>query len=593
MPRRFFSKLAVGVAATAAAIVSAAGSAEPAFAGAAPGSKFEVSFSSSLRNTPVTGRMLVIISAHNDTEPRMQVGDWDNRVAPVLGADVDQLKPGLAVVIDPSTSAFPSHLGDLPSGDYYVQAVLNVYTECHRADSHDLWVHLDQWEGQQAAVSPGNLISEVQKVHLDSDQPFDIHLALSKVLPPVEVPADTEWVKHIKFKSPSLSTFWGCPIYLGATVLLPKGYESHPQTSYPVFYLQNHFTLDAPFGFDAAAQETHPTSDEVTAADKGLNVAAPTRPLRLAAEALVMPETSYEFYKAWTSDKFPRVIAVTFQHPTPYYDDSYAVNSANNGPYGDAIMQELIPAVEARFRIIRKSYARVLAGGSTGGWESLALQVFHPDFFGGTWTFYPDPVDFRRMGVVNVYEEKNFFEAAEEWIHPPHYFQRSSDGQPRMTNRQVAELESVLGSKLRSGGQFAIWEATYGPVGGDGYPKPLFDTVTGEIDHSVAVYMREHGYDLREYLQSNWPKIGPSLVGKIHVFSGDMDNYYLNLGVYLLQDFLANTDAPYYGGTFQFGRPMKGHGWQPTTNFELIRTMAGQIAKGAPAGEDTTQWHYN
>jgi hypothetical protein len=197
------------------------------------------------------------------------------------------------------------------------------------------------------------------------------------------------------------------------------------------------------------------------------------------------------------------------------------------------------------------------------------------------------------MGVVNVYEEKNFFEAAEEWIHPPHYFQRSSDGQPRMTNRQVAELESVLGSKLRSGGQFAIWEATYGPVGGDGYPKPLFDTVTGEIDHSVAVYMREHGYDLREYLQSNWPKIGPSLVGKIHVFSGDMDNYYLNLGVYLLQDFLANTDAPYYGGTFQFGRPMKGHGWQPTTNFELIRTMAGQIAKGAPAGEDITQWHYN
>jgi hypothetical protein len=592
VPRRFCSKLAVGVAAAAAAIVCSAASAEPAFAEAAPGSKFEVSFSSSLRNTPVTGRMLVIISAHNETEPRMQVGDWDNRVAPVLGADVDQLKPGLSVVIDTNTSAFPSHLGDLPSGEYYVQAVLNVYTECHRADGHDLWMHLDQWEGQQAAVSPGNLISEVQKVHLDSDKPFDIHLALSKVLPPVEVPADTEWVKHMKFKSPSLSTFWGCPIYLGATVLLPKGYESHPRAYYPVFYLQNHFTLDAPFGFDAAAQETHPTSDEVTAANKGLNVAAPSRPLRLAAEALVMPETSYEFYKAWTSDKFPRVIAVTFQHPTPYYDDSYAVNSANNGPYGDAIMRELIPEVEARFRIIRKSYARVLTGGSTGGWESLALQVFHPDFFGGTWTFYPDPVDFRRLGIVNAYEEKNFFEAEEEWIHPPHYFQRSSDGQPRMTNRQVAELESVLGSKLRSGGQFAIWEATYGPVGDDGYPKPLFDTATGEIDHSVAVYMREHGYDLREYLQSNWPKIGPSLVGKIHVFSGDMDNYYLNLGVYLLQDFLANTDAPYYGGTFQFGRPMKGHGWQPTTNFELIRTMAGQILKDAPAGENTTQWHY-
>jgi hypothetical protein len=592
VPRRFCSKLAVAVVVTAAAIVGAATTAEPAFAGAAPGSKFEVSFPSSLRSTPVTGRVLVIISTHNETEPRMQVGDWDNRVVPFLGADVDQLKPGLPAVIATDTSAFPSHLGDLASGDYYVQAVLSVYTECHRADGRDLWVHLDQWEGQQAVSSPGNLISEVQKVHLESDKPFDIHLALSKVLSPVEVPADTEWVKHIKFKSPSLSAFWGCPIYLGATVLLPKGYQSHPQVSYPVFYLQNHFSLDAPFGFDPAAQETHPTSDEVIAANKGLNVAEPGRPLRLASEALVMPETPYEFYKAWTSDKFPRVIAVTFQHPTPYYDDSYAVNSANNGPYGDAIMQELIPEVETRFRIIRKPYARVLTGGSTGGWESLALQVFHPDFFGGTWTFYPDPVDFRRLGVVNAYEEKNFFEEEEEWIHPPHYFQRNSDGQPRMTNREVAELESVLGSKLRSGGQFAIWEATYGPVGDDGYPKPLFDTATGEIDHSVAVYMREHGYDLRAYLQSNWPKIGPSLVGKIHVFSGDMDNYYLNLGVYLLQDFLANTDAPYYGGTFQFGRPMKGHGWQPTTNFELISNMAGQIAKNAPSGEDPNLWHY-
>jgi len=590
VPRRFCSKLAV--VATAAAIVCAATSAEQAFAGAAPGSKFEVSFPSSLRNTPATGRMLVIITTHDETEPRMQVGDWDNRVAPVLGADVDQLKPGLPVVIATDTSAFPSHLGDLPSGDYYVQAVLSIYTECHRADGHRLWVHLDQWEGQQAVVSPGNLISHVQRVHLDSDKRFDIHLALSIVIPPVELPADTEWVKHIRFKSPSLSAFWGCPIYLGATTLLPKGYQNHPQVSYPVFYLQNHFSLDAPFGFDPAAQEIHPTSDEVNAANKGLNVAAPSRPLRLAAEALVMPETPYEFYQAWTSDKFPRVIAVTFQHPTPYYDDSYAVNSANNGPYGDAIMQELIPEIETRFRIIRKSYARVLTGGSTGGWESLALQVFHPDFFGGTWTFYPDPVDFRRLGIVNAYEEKNFFEAEEEWIHPPHYFQRYSDGQPRMTNRQVAQLESVLGSKLRSGGQFAIWEATYGPVGDDGYPKPLFDTATGEIDHSVAVYMREHGYDLRAYLQSNWPKIGPSLVGKIHVFSGDMDNYYLNLGVYLLQDFLANTDAPYYGGTFQFGRPMKGHGWQPTTNFELITTMAGQIAKDAPSGEDPSLWHY-
>src|SRR5206468_10109964 len=103
----------------------------------------------------------------------------------------------------------------------------------------------------------------------------------------------------------------------------------------------------------------------------------------------------YAGFQAWRGDNFPRMIAITFQHPTPYFDDSYAVNSANNGPYGDAIMQELIPYLEGRFRMIREPWARVLTGGSTGGWEALALQVYHPDFFGGTWVLYPDPVDFR------------------------------------------------------------------------------------------------------------------------------------------------------------------------------------------------------
>jgi hypothetical protein len=589
--RQFLTKLTMAIATTAAALACAATPAQAALSGGTSGSQFEVSFSSSIRSAPVTGRVLVVVTRNNASEPRFQANDWDNGIVPVFGADVVQLKPGVPTVIDAETSGFPIHLVDLPSGDYYVQAALNVYTECRRSDGHDIWVHLDQWEGQQSSAAPGNLLSEVQIVHLDTNKRFDIHLTLSKAIPPIEVPPDTEWVKHIKFKSSLLSAFWGCPIYLGATVLLPKGYQSHPDVSYPVVYLQNHFSLDAPFGFDPTAKVTRPTYEEKTSHQR-LNVSEPAKPLRIAAGALVMPETPYEFYNAWISDTFPRVIAVTFQHPTPYYDDSYAVNSANNGPYGDAIMQEVIPEVETHFRIIRKTYARVLTGGSTGGWESLALQVFHPNFFGGTWTFYPDPVDFRRMGLVNIYEEKNFFEEAQEWVHPPHYFQRSSDGQPGITNRQLTDLESVLGSKLRSGGQLAIWQAVYGPVGEDGYPKPLWDPVTGEIDHSVAFYMRAHGYDLRDYLQSNWPTIGPSLVGKIHIFCGDMDNYYLNLAVYLLQDFLTNTNSPFYAGTFQYGRPMKGHGWQPTANFDLIKTMAEQIAKNAPVDEDTSLWHY-
>ena len=173
----------------------------------------------------------------------------------------------------------------------------------------------------------------------------------------MEVPKDTEWVKHIKIQSDLLTKFWGQPIYLGATVLLPKGYDSHPAVSYPVLYEQSHFGLGAPMRFS--------TQDEPV----------PERAKKRLSDYNL--ETGYQFYQAWNSDNFPRLIVVTFQHPTPYFDDSYAVNSANNGPYGDAIMTELIPYVETHFRIIRKPYARVLSGGSTGGWESLALQLYH------------------------------------------------------------------------------------------------------------------------------------------------------------------------------------------------------------------------
>jgi hypothetical protein len=555
--------------------------------------RFQISFPSSLRAAPITGRVYLILSKSNDAEPRFQAGDWDNVVVPMFGVDVSALQPGTAATIDAGTRGIPMRsLRELPAGDYYAQAVLNIYTECHRADGHDVWVHLDQGEGQQFNSAPGNLISDVTKVHLDAAAGFDGALSLSKIIPPIAPAMDSTWVKHVKLRSALLTKFWGCPIDLGASVLLPKGYDAHPGVAYPVVYLQSHFSADAPFGFDPDAKVTHPTWAEKQAAKKGLNVIEPVRPLQIVSGALVQQETPREFYEAWNSDDFPRVIAVTFQHPTPYFDDSYAVNSANNGPYGDALLQELIPALEKQFRMIPESYARVLTGGSTGGWESLALQVYHPDFFGGTWTFYPDPVDFRSWGSVNIYEDKNFFVQSDEFPRAPYYMQRVSDGRPRLTNQQFNDIELVLGSHGRSAEQFGAWDAAYGPVGEDGYPKPLWNLDTGEMDRSVAEYMRAHDYDLRDYLQRNWAKIGPNLVGKLHLFSGDMDNYYLNLGVYKLEDFLVNARDPEFGGSFTYGRPMKGHGWQPTTNAELIRTMAGHMAAHAPKNKDSAAWHY-
>ncbi|HEY3841041.1 MAG TPA: alpha/beta hydrolase-fold protein, partial [Bryobacteraceae bacterium] len=110
-----------------------------------------------------------------------------------------------------------------------------------------------------------------------------------------------------------------------------------------------------------------------------------------------------EFATEWTKDNFPRMIVVTLQHPNPYFDDSYAVKSVNVGPYGDAIHQELIPEIEKRFRIVRQPWARLLSGGSTGGWEALALQVFYPEFYGGTWSYCPDSVDFSDVEGIDVY----------------------------------------------------------------------------------------------------------------------------------------------------------------------------------------------
>ncbi|HXW97698.1 MAG TPA: hypothetical protein VEI47_08940, partial [Gemmatimonadales bacterium] len=138
---------------------------------------------------------------------------------------------------------------------------------------------------------------------------------------------------------------------------------------------------------------------------------------------------------------------------------------------------------------------------------------------------------------------------------------------------------------------FAIWEATYGPTDKDGYPAPIWNDSTGAIDHTVAQYWRDHDYDLRDYLERNWPRIGPSLTGKIHLYCGDMDNYYLNLAVYLLEDFLSKTTAPAYGGSFQYGRPLKQHGWQPMSDADLVREMAGQVLRNAPAGASAT-WRY-
>src|SRR2546423_745386 len=546
------------------------------------GLSFSITFPNSVHAAPVTGRVFLILSRDSSPEPRLEIHPFD-RGLPIFGRDVDALAPGAPVIIDATVPGYPlKSLDDLPAGDYYAQAVLNVYTEFHRADGHVIWAHMDQWEGQNFVTSPGNLYSVPQRFHVDARAGGTHALVLTQTIPPRPPPPDTKWVKQIKIQSKLLYAFWGRPIYLGASVLLPAGYDDHPDVHYPVIYDQAHFGLRPPLRFT----ESHRTLP----------------PAVLAAMADNNLDTPKDFSSAWTGPGFPRMIAILFQHPTPYFDDSYAVNSANNGPYRDAILTELIPYLEQHFRVIAKPYARVLTGGSTGGWESLALQIHHPEFFGGTRTGYSDPVDFLHYGSVDLYRDTHafvvtrrvgaFLNPSTEWQHPERYIMRAENGQPMVSMREYSRWEDVLGSHGRSTDQLEAWEAVYGAVGEDGYRKPLWDKRTGHINRDVAIYMRDNGYDLRYYLAQHWPTIGPQLVGKIHVDVGDMDNFYLNLAVYDLQAFLDSVSTPRAQAVVRYGRPEKGHGWQHTSEANLVREMADFITAHAPAGENSAQWKY-
>ena len=534
--------------------------------------RIEVSYAAGVHDGPLTGRLFLAVSPTADPEPRIaaynSARQRDGRV-PFFAADVAGVDPGETMVIDAAADGYPyARLGELPPGDYRVQALVHVYTEYHRQDGHVIRAPQDQWEGQRWAFSPGNLVSAPRRVSVDPASETPIRLELADVIPPIEVPPDTQWVRRVKIRSRILSEWWGHPMYLGAVVLLPRGYDENPRLRYPVVFEADHFGLEPAFGFT-----TEPPSG------------GPGLFAQMVRESGGMRESGYDFQRAWTGDDFPRVIAVTIQHPTPFFDDSYGVNSANNGPYGDAIHQELIPYLEENFRMIGEPYARVITGGSTGGWISLAWQVRHPTFYGGTWTFYPDSVDFRRYQLIDIYEDASaFLVPGAAPGAPERMFQRTIEGQPVGSVRQLSRLERAQGSRGRSGGQIDAWNAAYGPAGDDGYLRGLWDLETGVIDREVAHHMRDNGYDLRLYLEENWSRIGPDLAGKIRIYNPEMDQFYLPYAVYLLEEFLEGTTDPPYGGEVVHGRPMKGHLWSPFTNADLVRRMADHVAANTPAG---------
>ena len=572
------SRIFVG---SALALIIAGGGAFVTRAQTAGPLHFAISFPAARSAQPLDGRVLLFISDDGKAEPRTQTDQYRaNSTKPIFGVDVDGLKPGAEVIVDDTIVGWPARsLKNIPPGDYFVQALINRYETFHRADGHTIKMPMDQGEGQHWESKPGNFYSKPVKMRIDAAAGGEIKIVMDQEIPPIAAPKDTAQVKYLRVPNERLTTFWGRPMFLGAIVFLPQGFDAHPNARYPVLVHHGHFPKDAA---SDGWRETPP--------DPGATGAVRDN-----------QEAAYQFYKDWNGPRFPRMIHVLVQHPTPYFDDSYAVNSANTGPYGDAITFDLIPMIEKQFRGIGAGWARTLTGGSTGGWEAFGVQVMYPDAYNGAWALCPDPIDFRSYRSVNIYDEHNAYYYEDNPFKrtpKPGYRDFRDHLFSTFEDRNLVEL--ALGTHGRSAGQHDAWASVFGPVGADGYYRPLYDKATGAIDPTVAIYWRDN-YDLRFILQRDWATIGPKLRGKIHITSGTMDNGYLNNAVYQMEEFLGHAvPSPEYEITYGERREhcFTGDTEHPNTvgsrtvHQRYMPAMAQWMMKSAPAGADTKSWVY-
>ena len=549
--------------------------------------KFVINYPSEQDGNILEGRVLLMLAKSDESEPRFQI-TYQNHTGLIYGVDALGKKPKGGVIIDGTVFGYPiESLDNIPAGEYWVQGLLHTYETFNLKTGHTVKLPMDNGEGQKWNRSPGNLYSTPKKIFLDPDKKKYVKITLDQVIPPIEPPEDTKYIKHIQMQSKLLTEFWGRPMYLGAHVLLPEGFDEHPEAKYPLMIFHGHYPHD--FG----GFRTEPPDPDLE----------PKYSARFDWEGYnkTVQEYDYQFYKEWTGPDFPRVLVIKIQHQNPYYDDSYAVNSANIGPYGDAITYELIPYIEEKFRGIGEGWARFLYGGSTGGWEALAAQTFYPDEYNGCFAACPDPIDFRAYCLVNIYEDENAYFKGGPFKKVETPAHRNYLGEVNATMKQMNHVELAIGTNSRSGDQWDIWQAVYSPMASDGYPKPIWDKKSGKIDKEVADYWKEN-YDLRYVLERDWGKIGPKLKGKIHVYCGDMDNYYLNNAVYLMEEFLEGTTYPYYNGEVDYGDRAE-HCWngdqtRPNAlsrlryNQMFIPKAVERMEKTAPSGADLKSWRY-
>lgn len=456
--------------------------------------RFTVSFSKTISEKPVTGRVLVMLGQGG--EPR-NGPNWF-RPMPFFARDVKDWAPETPLEIGQQAISFPSNLTQLPAREYTVQAVLD----------------LDLGNTHRIGSSPGNGYSKAEKFMLDPQKGFNVNLLIDQI---VKEPAfkETSHIKLVEIQSKLLSDFHGKPVRLRAGVRLPKNFETS-QKKYPVVY-------EIPgFGGDHRA---------------------------------------VQFSRL--SSLFPIDMIHVVLDPDCSTGHHVFADSVNNGPYGQALITELIPEIEKRYRGVGKSTARFLTGHSSGGWSSLWLQVTYPDYFGGTWSTAPDPVDFRDFQQINIYKPgTNMFVDSSGASRP---IARRGNAAV-LYYKPFSDMETVMGR----GGQLYSFEAVFSPKDGNGKPRQLWDRTTGAIDLETARYWER--YDIRLQLERNWASLAPRLIGKIHVFMGDLDTFYLEGATKLLKESLARLGSD---AVIEIV-PGKDHGSLMTT--ELYQRIATEMA---------------
>ncbi|MGH8288036.1 MAG: alpha/beta hydrolase [Steroidobacteraceae bacterium] len=469
-------------------------------------------------HSAISGRLLVFVAKGSGAK-QVSIDEFHPTATWVAAREVHDLAPGAGVDLDTDGIAYPEPFSGLASGDYEVQAVLDVH-------------HTYNYSG----LTPGDLVSPVLALKKwTPGQGAEPELVLSTIVPPGArfklTPEDRQAAAHLRLaeeQSALLTEFWGRPTFIRAWVVLPPGYDEHSSRRYPTVYWTHGFGGTLP-----------------TCKFMGTHI-----------------------YERMASGRMPPMIWVMLDEHLPTGTHEFA-DSVNDGPWGSALTQEYIPWLESHYRMLDQARDRFLQGHSSGGWATLQLEVNYPRVFGGTWSTSPDPSDFHDFTGIDLYAT-----AANVYHRPdgtPYPLVRMH-GKVIETFEQFARLEQVLGPY---GGQMASFDWVFSPRGSGGRPEPMFDRDTGEVDPKVVAYWRTH-YDLAHIAKTTWAQRGPYLQGRIHIYVGTADTFYLDGAARKLDAVLKELGAHAHF-TFRHGRTHFDLYARNGDRMALIDTIAAQM----------------